>query len=59
VSSDPAKEDPDAWLDRVHDVYPSIVPSHYALVHGVEPYEKWVTGEDGALPSRLLKQGRV
>jgi hypothetical protein len=33
-------EDPDAWLDRVGDEYPKIAPTHYALVHGVEPYER-------------------
>ena len=32
--------DPDAWLDRVGDDYPKIVPSHYAMVHGMEPYER-------------------
>ena len=36
--------DPDSWLDRVHDAYPSIVPSHYALVNGIEPYERCVSG---------------
>ena len=32
--------DPDAWMDTVQDVYPPIVPSHYAAVHGIEPYER-------------------
>ena len=32
--------DPDAWMDTVQDVYPKIVPSHYALVNGIEPYER-------------------
>ncbi len=35
-----ADNDPDAWLDRVGDDYPKIVPSHYAMVHGSEPYEQ-------------------
>lgn len=34
-----AENDPDAWLDSVHDEYPPIVPSHYGQVHGVEPFE--------------------
>ncbi len=32
--------DPDAWLDRVGDEPPKIVPSHFALVNGLEPYER-------------------
>ena len=32
--------DPDAWLDRVGDDYPKIVPSHFAMVHGSEPFEQ-------------------
>lgn len=32
--------DPDAWLDTVGEQYPPIVPSHYAAVHGIEPFER-------------------
>jgi hypothetical protein len=32
--------DPDAWLDTVGDKPPPIVPSHYALVNGIEPFER-------------------
>lgn len=32
--------DPDAPLDKVGDEYPKIVPSHFAMVHGSEPYEQ-------------------
>ena len=32
--------DPDAWLDHVNDHPPPIVPSHYAMVHGMEPWER-------------------
>jgi hypothetical protein len=31
--------DPDAWLDAVGDFPPPIIPSHYALVKGEEPFE--------------------
>ena len=33
-------EDPDAYLDTIHENPPPIVPSHYAAVHGVEPFER-------------------
>ena len=32
--------DPDAWLDSVADDYPKIVPSHFAMVNGFEPFEQ-------------------
>jgi hypothetical protein len=32
--------DPDAWLDHVNDTPPPITPSHYAMVHGMEPWER-------------------
>lgn len=32
--------DPDAWLDTVGEHPPPIVPSHYAQVHGIEPFER-------------------
>ena len=37
-------EDPDAWLDTIADFPPPIVPSHYALVNGEEPFEHKETG---------------
>jgi hypothetical protein len=33
-------DDPDAWLDSVGDTPPKVAPSHYALVNGMEPYER-------------------
>jgi hypothetical protein len=33
-------DDPDAWLDSVGDHPPPIVPSHFGLVHGIEPFEQ-------------------
>jgi hypothetical protein len=32
--------DPDAWLDKVNDQPPAMTPSHYAMVHGMEPWER-------------------
>lgn len=32
--------DPDAWLDTVGDQPPPMLPSHYAMVHGMEPWER-------------------
>ena len=34
------EEDRDAWLDSVGDKPPPIVPSHFAQVHGIEPFEQ-------------------
>jgi len=34
------ESDPDAWLDTVGESPPPILPSHYALVNGVEPFER-------------------
>jgi hypothetical protein len=33
------EEDPEAWLDKVAEIPPPIVPSHYGMVKGEEPYE--------------------
>jgi hypothetical protein len=35
-----SSSDPDAWLDTVADDYPKIVPSHFAMVNGFEPFEQ-------------------
>ena len=40
AEADDGGGDPDAWLDRVADDYPKIAPSHFAMVHGTEPYEQ-------------------
>ena len=40
ASVDGVGGDADAWLDRVGDEPPKIAPSHFALVNGVEPYER-------------------
>lgn len=32
--------DPDAWLDSVADHPPPIVPSHFGMVNGMEPFER-------------------
>jgi hypothetical protein len=35
-----AAADPDTALDTLADVYPPMEPSHYARVHGIEPFER-------------------
>ena len=36
----PDDDDKDAWLDSIADKPPPIVPSHFAQVHGIEPFEQ-------------------
>lgn len=36
----PDDDDKDAWLDSIGDKPPPIVPSHFAQVHGIEPFEQ-------------------
>lgn len=40
--AEPSSDASDAWLDKVNERehFPSIAPSHYAELHGIEPFER-------------------
>lgn len=40
AAEDGTAADPDAWLDKVNDEPPPMLPSHYGMVHGMEPWER-------------------